>query len=517
MINLSRKLYISILSLLLLFVVAGTVTFAWFKLNTNAWVSDLEIGANINANLKISVDGENYFTNLTSSQLAKSIVAKANGWELKCHESGYKPIDNDGEDDDEDLKNYWYGYENDGDTEKKKIEITNNSLNYYLNQISLKPVTLNEDGKFQTLDEKSRDVKDKYYIQFDIYFCSVDNEDQTVYFSNREIKISGGDTIPKTELSVANDTDEFPKEDIMVNFDTYDLETGKIIHYDTAGKATMDDGTDVTESFTKSFRTKISDAARFSVSVTGDTIDNTATRIYELNKGNGSYATNYSNYEGVSGAAYDATKNAAFTYYNRTAELEHDQGNESRQFIKAIEYSKVPDTYKGFDTLEAARIVNLNSTNNWGKNGEAKMTMTVWLEGWDADCIDTVLDQKLKINMSFTNFTSYLENGFVKLTYLTTNPSNTSEIVSKKVRSECIANNVYISDDAPAYVGSNATFRGWAYSNEFGQYTDKDGNIVSNPVMFDFASTPVISKKAASKENDAKEAVEDWYLVSVWA
>ena len=65
MINLSRKLYISILSLLLLFVVAGTVTFAWFKLNTNAWVSDLEIGADTNADLKISVDGINYASNLT--------------------------------------------------------------------------------------------------------------------------------------------------------------------------------------------------------------------------------------------------------------------------------------------------------------------------------------------------------------------------------------------------------------------------------------------------------------------
>ncbi len=526
MVNLSRKLYISILSLMLLFIVAGTVTFAWFKLNTNAWVSDLEIGANINANLKISVDGENYFTNLTSSQIAKSIVAKANGWELKCHDSNYKPIDNEGEDDDEDSLNYWYGYEKDSDKEKKKIRITNNSLNSYLSQISLKPVTSSDGKSFQTLDGTSRNVTAKYYIQFDIYFRSDDNEDQTVYFSNREIKISGEDTtIPKTELSVANYKDEFPK-DIMVQFDTYDLSSGKLIHYNSKTEQATMDGVDVTDSFKKNFRTKISDAARFAVSTTGDSIDN-GTRIYELSKGNGSYATNLvetgststnSTYEGASGAAYDATKNAAFTYYNRTAELEHSQGNMSRNFITAIEYSDVPDTYKGFDSLEAARIINLNQSNSWGKNGEAKMTMTIWLEGWDADCIDTILDQKLKIDMSFTNFTSYLENGFVKLTYLTTNPSNKNEIVETKVRRECIANNVYIADDAPAYIkGSNASFKGWAYSNEDGQYTDKDGNLVSDPVMFDFETTPVISKKAATKKDDSNQAVENWYLVSVWA
>ena len=90
MINLSRKRYISLLTLVLLFVVAGTVTFAWFKLNTNAWFSDLEIGASSNADLRISVVGVEgtYGSHLTNKQIGSSIIAHSNGWDLTWDDTG---------------------------------------------------------------------------------------------------------------------------------------------------------------------------------------------------------------------------------------------------------------------------------------------------------------------------------------------------------------------------------------------------------------------------------------------
>lgn len=509
MVNLSRKLYISIFTLILLVVLSGTVTFAWFKLNTNAWFSNVEISASTNANLKISIDGKNYTSTLDAKDLEKSIVAKANGYELRCDAQGEDP--------------YWYDPE-----EKKNIEITDALLESEFKNMSLKPVTTSDGKRFKSLLLDNITIQSKYYIEFDIYFESIvdgkHTEDvQEVYFSNRTITYDDGTVIPKTEIGTTKAEEIGFPDNILASFKTLDLTTGKMISYDAASKkATSEDGEDITDSFEKTFRTYVSDAVRFSVeaksnrTTTQDSSLDGGVKIYELNKGNGSYATtlkekgadtNNTTYAGLSGAMYDANKNAALTYYNTVKKKGLEDGNSSDKPLDPISYNDVPNTLKGLDTIEAAKIIRLDSDNDYGRNGKAMMTVRLWLEGWDADCIDTVLDQDVSITLSFTNYNTFIENDPTELTYLYKNP-DTGVIDKSKVRHQ-VYNNL-ISDDSPAYFeGISKTFVGWARSNEYGEvsleydgnYKDENGNI-----LFDFKNTYVKPRTEGEK----------WYLVSVF-
>ncbi len=506
MVNLSRKLYISIFTLILLVVLSGTVTFAWFKLNTNAWFSNVEISASTNANLKISIDGKNYASTLNAEDLEKSIVAKANGYELKCDAQGEDP--------------YWYD-----PVEKKKITIENDLLQSEFQNISLKPVTTSDGKIYKNFLGDKVDITSKYYIEFDIYFESIvdgkhTNDIQEVYFSNRTITYDDGTVIPKTEIGTTKMEEiEFPNN-ILASFNTLDLTTGKLISYDASSKkATSEDGEDVTESFEKTFRTYVSDAVRFSVeaksnkTTTSNSYLDGGVKIYEINKGNGSYATtlneegkdlNNTTYSGLSGAMYDASKNAALTYYNTVKKKELDDNNSKDKQLDPISYNEVPNTLKGLDTIEAAKIIRLDESNHYGQDGSAMMTVRLWLEGWDADCIDTVLDQNVSITLSFTNYNTFIENDPIELTYLYKNPI-TGKIDKTKVRHQ-VYNNL-ISDDSPSYYdGIGKTFLGWARSDKDGNYIDDNGNITSDYTLFDFKNTYVKPRTEGEK----------WYLVSVF-
>ena len=499
MINLSRKLYISLLTVVLLFVVAGTVTFAWFKLNTNAWFSDLEMGASTNADLKISVDGVNYSSQLSNRQIASSIIAKANGWELLYDSS--------------EGINYWK-------TDEGRIDVTDQAVENYFDKMSLKPVTTRDGKTFRNLNGYEIPLKSKYYFQFDIYFESVSGASQDVYFSNRTITYDDGTVIPKTEIvSVDQESIGFP-ESILASFDTYDMTTGKLVHYDASSEVATCDGEDITTSFKKNFRTYVSDATRFALTTSSKNVGTNAittsdVRLYELNKGTGSYATTLvesgntssnTTYIGTAGVAYDASKNAGFTYYNTVRKAELAAGTSNDQVINAIPYTSVPDTYKGLDTVEAAKIISLNSDNDYGQGGTAKMTMTLWIEGWDSDCIDTILDQRVRVSMSFTNYNTFVENDPTELTYLVTAPNNGEIYDDSKVRNQVY--NMVITDDSPAYIEGieGWAFAGWARANSEGQYIDNYGDVITEPILFDFANTLVKPRKEGEK----------WYLVSVW-
>ncbi len=87
MINLSKKLYISIFALLLSIAVIGTTTFAWLKLNPNAFFDDMSISIDITGDLEISVDGEHYTNQLSRDDIKSAIVAKAWNYKLSYVEN----------------------------------------------------------------------------------------------------------------------------------------------------------------------------------------------------------------------------------------------------------------------------------------------------------------------------------------------------------------------------------------------------------------------------------------------
>lgn len=64
-----KKLYISFITLILLFVTFGTVTFAWISLSTINNIEGLSLSASGGDELQISLDGINYNSVLTAEQL----------------------------------------------------------------------------------------------------------------------------------------------------------------------------------------------------------------------------------------------------------------------------------------------------------------------------------------------------------------------------------------------------------------------------------------------------------------
>lgn len=396
MINLSKKLYISIFTVLLLLVVVGTATFAWFELNTNAWFDDMELQVTTGEGIKVSIDGVNFKYNLTKEDIKKAIVAKSKGYTMSP-DGNY--LNEDG------VKTSASNFESDF----SKVQITGLS--------SL-------DGEtFYTRDEKKIELRSGQYASLDIfYMCDIpeQNEVRTVHFSTQEMRLDDGQIIPKSEIV----TDEskgligFPSL-LTGHFTMYDKLNGASVKY------THFESMSSQPKLIQDFKAYASDAMRFSVKTTINGVTSDQVKIYELNEGNGSYATDLSEkyYDGAIGAKYDKSKNAAHTYFNSVRGVDSDDE-------KYLAYEDIPDTFKGFDTVEGSTVLTLNEENNYGQNGECKATFTMWIDGWDADCFDAVYQQIVLLKFSFTSFAN--PNSPQKVTFKTKNPV-TGQIVNEKV------------------------------------------------------------------------------------
>lgn len=459
MINLSKKLYISLFSLLLLVVVAGTATFAWFKLNTNAWFDDLELKANAENGIKISVDGKNFKSNLTEEDLKVAILAKVYGYSV-----GYI----DGE-------IYYTKMNSKGTLEYLPV---GNYKEDFERIIVLEPLTSNNGHTFKDLYGRSKGLDTGEYVNLDIYFKGDDNSARTVYFSNSE-KYYDDYVVPKTEIVVKDEeTISFPNN-LSGSFSTYNPQTGEIFKYEKS----------LNNQPEFEFRTLASNAARFSVRATSGEVVEENYRIYEINEGIGSYATDFNEnyYVGASGAKYDAKKNAAFTYYNNV------RGFETGQYIEEISFEDVPNTFKAFDTVEGATVVRLDESNDYGQTGKAKINMNIWIEGWDADCIDSIWDQSIQVKFAFTGFE--IQEEPIELTYRVTHPE-TGETVSERtvhqIQGEKISEKGPVKD---IYSSVAHKFKCW------GQLLE-DGSVVP----YDFDQTALLDRNEAPS----------WIFVTIW-
>lgn len=475
-------------------VVTGTATFAWLKLNPNAYFDDMEISISSNEDLKISIFGEDdcYRNSLNARDIKIAVVYKA--FQENIKESFDMIAIPDGTDSRKVVLQ-----------DKKTGEIlSDEDVNSRFQSIKLGPVTTTDGINFADQNGTAFSVTSGKFIEMDIYFRAEANTTQDVYFSNREIIYEDGTIIPKTELGIVSkaEADLNLWSNVMHSFDTYDKTTGALVSHNHSAA----------DSEIAGFTAYASDAARFAVT----TSQNPKARIYEINEGFGSYATqNMSEdlYVGATGAMYDRTKNAALTYYNWAKKSEYEkipvaertpEMDKTLKVEQMYKYEELPFTYKGFDSTDAAKILTLDRDNDWGSNGSAKMTIKFWLEGWDADCSDMVLDQALDIKMSFTNYANVVENEPVTLTYNVTDP-DTGDVINNDKKYHQIVG-MPISDHMPAYTGNaDYKFKGWAMLDENGNLPkDSDNNVI----LWDFAT--LVKPKADTP------AARQWVLQSVW-
>lgn len=82
----TRKVFLSILSFVLLFIAFGASTFAWFTLGIDANVENVKVNIGAEEGIEISVDGFNWRANLDFEELTKDIefadLTSINGYEI---------------------------------------------------------------------------------------------------------------------------------------------------------------------------------------------------------------------------------------------------------------------------------------------------------------------------------------------------------------------------------------------------------------------------------------------------
>ncbi|MFA5560654.1 MAG: hypothetical protein WC964_02650, partial [Acholeplasmataceae bacterium] len=64
-----KKVYISILSIFLLGIAFGTVTYAWLEISNVNTIEEMGVTASLGDDLQVSLDGETYFNEITSEML----------------------------------------------------------------------------------------------------------------------------------------------------------------------------------------------------------------------------------------------------------------------------------------------------------------------------------------------------------------------------------------------------------------------------------------------------------------
>ena len=77
-----KKVFLSVITLLLVMTTLATSTFAWMSLNSEAWVEGMQITATGGEGFLISIDGVRYKSQLSQLEVYQAIVCKYKGYNL---------------------------------------------------------------------------------------------------------------------------------------------------------------------------------------------------------------------------------------------------------------------------------------------------------------------------------------------------------------------------------------------------------------------------------------------------
>ena len=358
-----RKIYLSCVSLIVLLVTSVSATFAWNIANWRVYVDTMEVNISQGEGILISIDNQNFKSKISESDIKKAIVLKSLGY------------------------SYLDGILVDKDN--SRVDLKEDEIETKFNQIEIQTVSSLDGTSFKDYNGNNCDATSAKYISFDLYFTTEDQDTDydedgnlitdgaTVYFNYSDLNYDESNqkivntSITSTKITTTKDTTK--ANYLKSGLTTFDL-NGNSVEYASGA----DD-----------FTLYAADATRFST-----TVEN-ATKIYELNLGHGSYATDLDSslYKDSSmyykASSLDKTKSASFTY------LKGLNGGHDVDKAK-LSLEEVPETYKDFYSLESDKVLDL-------KKGEKKrVSFNFWIEGRDADCFDAIVGSSFKINLSFT-------------------------------------------------------------------------------------------------------------------
>ena len=350
------KFFISLMTLIMSIVACITATYAWFKFPTKNWISDISIEVTQGKAVELSIDGSNFSNSLSALDAKKAIV--------------------------QNYKGYYYEIQNDGTSilKDKDGNFVDDSLFDYedlFKDFTLSPVTTLDGTNFYTRDNLVVDRTRKgAYINLPLYaklnakIVEGDVTDYRPLYLNNATQFLGSGSDIKTIYPTQINSDSISVSPLN-DFYEYD-ENGNSL------KVTSNDTVEVNPR----------DAMR--IAFTSD--DNSS--IFEPYLGLGSYAVDYTNYvpseHNLGSSSIDSTKNAAFTHYNNIVSKNIDP-------LSFDSYQKIQSKlYHNFNNVDSLNIATINGVT------PTKFYITVWLEGYDADCLDYLNSKSISINLSFT-------------------------------------------------------------------------------------------------------------------
>lgn len=362
--QISRKLFLSIFTLLLTITTLGSVTFAWMSLNSEAWVEGMQFEATGGDGFLISVDNNIYKTSLSKSDIVKSIV---------------KSYSND-----------TYSFDSYGNLIDQNKQVISDYDAIMEKNIKLYPCTSYGSANqflLTKLTGEAVNPSDGQYIQFDIYFKLASNAKKSldVYLNGDDDRVltQKGEEykVPQTKITTSKlDEIELPSDLTTYNINKTDPAYGESVSMVSGDILTV----------------RSSNALRLGFK---SEQDDQATIVelfdeYDL----GSYSTNIKDYTDASHplynehmmyeVKYDATKNAMFTFYNGL----------KNNSLTAIDYFKMPVTVTSLLNDQEKNRVKVCSLGEEGN--EVKVTFKLWLEGWDADSIEGIAE-KILVQLAF--------------------------------------------------------------------------------------------------------------------
>lgn len=337
-----RKIFMGVMSLLLLLATFSTSTYAWFKINSSASVEGFDFQVHGGQGFKISIDGTNYYRDLSLDQILNAIVVGYNS-------DRYTIID-------EKVCSISTGEQISDETIKSIIN----------DEILLLPLTSKNGIQLTDLYDSPSNARNGRYMQFSIYFKATsdiaeDGKTFDIYLQGQEETLEDGTVVQPT--SIKSQTTQISLAANMVS-----------------SKGTHSAGDLITVKSANALRMSIQDTSLESPTAT----------IYELPDSDdlGSYATDYNGGDEAFDALYNADKNAMFTYYNNLRPYAQ---------ITKMKFKDRPAAIRNLGSEDLPKITSVQS------GADAKLvTFRFWLEGWDADCFDG-LDKSINVKLSFTS------------------------------------------------------------------------------------------------------------------
>lgn len=406
----NTKVFISLMTLVMSVIVLSTVTYAWFNLPNQNYVENLGITVVDSSSLEVSIDGTNFTSRLSSSEIKKAIVYTKLGYSYQKQTDGtYKLVDSEGSIINPSTIDY--------EAEYKKT--------------SLVPLTSLDGRTFTNIDGAETKISYGHVAKFDLFFrtnsVDVDDKGTNMYLGvDKQEYMTDNGMVSFDPTSINGVTKKFYPLNML---NTYDKETGqKKVHYPLQA-------VDVNPK----------DAMRFSIAT------DSRAKIYEPNLGLGSYAVNYSSYKESKdnyGSAIDSNKNAAFTYYNN---IKHNTllGMSEYNYQKLQE--NLVKSYSSLDDLYITKVY---------RDKESRVTLAFWVEGYDADCIDFINADDVNVVLSFTITPNAVEKPLT-VEYDYSDGANL-ETNKKLVKEEVLFNSDFNDTIIPQTTRKNNYFMYWS-------------------------------------------------------